>query len=151
MTGAYKFPQPKFPMVHRHVVMYKLAQDIIINKWNVFLSGKQGCGKSFLAHSLGYFIKTHHVFTHGIYFITLRKMQSEMDLFSYLQTYFGKQFTQSNFYQFFDNKSMLLIFDDIDVIMKRYQWEQDARLLFRILKSYSKTIVNVFIYQSSGG
>jgi len=130
-------------------MMYKLARKVVFNRYNIFLTGAKGCGKSFLAHSLGYFIKTHHVFKQGIYFIKLKKMKPEMDLFTYLQIYFGKQFNQNNFYQFFDDKEMLLIFDDIEVLLcGPHKWAQDAKMLFRILKSYKNSIVNIFIYQN---
>ena len=77
----YKYPRPKNTSVCRNIMSYNIVKSIKNNSWNVILIGKEGIGKSFLAHQVGYFFHSRHTFSDGVYFIEMKNLKVNQDFY----------------------------------------------------------------------
>lgn len=86
---------------------------------------------SFIIIQIAYFTFSRNVFCDGVYYFSLKQLPNfNYDLRSLMQSLLGLQFSQDVSEYFQNQKKMLLIFDDFDMIVNSFTHSQQQKVKF---------------------
>lgn len=82
----------------------------------VNIYGKKGIGKTTFSKLLGYYVYSRSLFKHGVFYFSFKNLKkSNNDMKELMKEELGEDFSK-HIHVYFENKSILLIFDDFDAI-----------------------------------
>ena len=122
-----------FPFTGRKRDIFNVSKLLCQNKKFLNLYGCAGVGKTSFALELSHHLIYRGSFTHGVFFIPLKKLDffSDYEIKDLLKETIGID-VQTGYANSFKGKKMLLIFDDFDIFYGKDV--EFPRLLFKTLK-----------------
>ncbi|KAL4481100.1 hypothetical protein ABPG72_015055 [Tetrahymena utriculariae] len=108
-----------------YIILQKIQESCI----NIY--GQVGIGKSIVAQQIAYFTFTRNTFCDGVYYFSLKDLPNHnYDLRNLMSSLLGLQFSQDVCEYFQNQKKMLLIFDDFDMIINSFNPQNDYKIKF---------------------
>ncbi|EAS04919.2 AAA family ATPase (macronuclear) [Tetrahymena thermophila SB210] len=108
-----------------YIILQKIQESCV----NIY--GQVGIGKTIVAQQIAYFTFTRNTFCDGVYYFSLKDLPNHnYDLRNLMSSLLGLQFSQDVCEYFQNQKKMLLIFDDFDIIINSFNPSNDYKIKF---------------------
>ncbi|KAL4434528.1 hypothetical protein ABPG74_007312 [Tetrahymena malaccensis] len=108
-----------------YIILQKIQESCV----NIY--GQVGIGKSIVAQQIAYFTFTRNTFCDGVYYFSLKDLPNHnYDLRNLMSSLLGLQFSQDVCEYFQNQKKMLLIFDDFDMIINSFNPQNEYKIKF---------------------
>ena len=117
IKAPFNLKEPKDYWIGRKTEIYEIMKIITQDKKCVNIYGKKGIGKTTFSKLFGYYVYSRLLFKHGVFYFSFKDLkQYNDDMKELMKKELGEDF--SKYIQtYFENKSILFIFDDFDTII----------------------------------